>query len=563
MSPTAPNVTDEEATHPTLLTQTSTSTTQDSSMLQQDSWRNSTTSQPRSTYSSPMTTQSTHTDESSEVCQGLLVRVEVDNIGSEEIRLELLSKPTAYDYVRSFISSLRDDLLRRAGRGAGYISRLVESRVHAFNLGSETESLPFNAHFLAGAFEMLAEGTCDKLLVRARFDLQPPSQGEENAQNAVVRQLKSLAKDKHALRAAIPYSSIESVLSISTISKVFADAGAPPLPYDDLREIHTRGLRLLAISLLSGCPDEIQSFLELWKRGIFDDSLPLKRREFPLSLGDEVFDALDQAQRVVLRPFRLLWNNTGVPDDFWIHLASNSKENELPWSNRTVAATGGSSIVYRVGLPSALHSLAGSFRPRLAVKTLVESKRDQFENELRVLKCFSGNSNPHMINLLMAYEQGAHFNLVFSWAESDLRTFWRNNKPSRSLSEALWMSRQLEGITAALASLHGANCKPEDRDKPLGRHGDLKPENILYFRGSTSGGLGTFVIADFGLSRCSFVPGRPEQCPTKLPRTPAYAAPEGLLAASYDIWTLGCVFLEFATWLLLGQEEQHKFNKAR
>lgn len=68
---------------------------------------------------------------------------------------------------------------------------------------------------------------------------------------------------------------------------------------------------------------------------------------------------------------------------------------------------------------------------------------------------------------------------------------------------------------------------------------------------------GILVIADFGLmafhrgqSR-SLVPG------AKLHGTPTYAPPEWQLnyqvSRSYDIWSLGCVYLEFITWLVVRQ----------
>lgn len=72
---------------------------------------------------------------------------------------------------------------------------------------------------------------------------------------------------------------------------------------------------------------------------------------------------------------------------------------------------------------------------------------------------------------------------------------------------------------------------------------------------------GILVIADFGLMafhRCqsrSLVPG------AKLHGTPAYAPPEWQLnyqiSRSYDIWSLGCVYLEFITWIVVRQPIFH------
>jgi serine/threonine protein kinase len=52
-----------------------------------------------------------------------------------------------------------------------------------------------------------------------------------------------------------------------------------------------------------------------------------------------------------------------------------------------------------------------------------------------------------------------------------------------------------------------------------------------------------------------------------VPVSPTYRAPEydvaKMVSQSYDIWTLGCVVLEFITWYLLGWEEVSRFSQKR
>lgn len=89
----------------------------------------------------------------------------------------------------------------------------------------------------------------------------------------------------------------------------------------------------------------------------------------------------------------------------------------------------------------------------------------------------------------------------------------------------------------------------------FGRHGDLKPENILWFKpDGVSDDRGTLKISDFGLTRFhrSADGQHREQRHTPTYRAPEYDLNRGISTQAYDIWSLGCVFLEFITWYLHG-----------
>lgn len=111
---------------------------------------------------------------------------------------------------------------------------------------------------------------------------------------------------------------------------------------------------------------------------------------------------------------------------------------------------------------------------------------------------------------------------------------------------------------------------PEENndDKDCGRHGDIKPQNILWFSQENNiHGHGVLKISDFGVTMFH------SELTTKvLPEkvrgvTQSYAAPEYELGNSvsrpYDIWSLGCIFIEFITWALLGFEGVQEFRAKR
>lgn len=121
----------------------------------------------------------------------------------------------------------------------------------------------------------------------------------------------------------------------------------------------------------------------------------------------------------------------------------------------------------------------------------------------------------------------------------------------------------------ALASLHGF---PESRDNSVGNvpssapmlHADIKPKNILCFQVE---GQETFhlKVGDFGFSK----PVAPDLHleSDNLPPIKTYRAPEQdveeLISLKSDVWCLGCLFLEFVTWSLVGWQGIQSFSDKR
>lgn len=167
--------------------------------------------------------------------------------------------------------------------------------------------------------------------------------------------------------------------------------------------------------------------------------------------------------------------------------------------------------------------------------------------------------------------------IVSPWAGlGNLREFWEQDKTNparRNLTPHFlrWMFIQLCGLTNAVKSLHSV---PGSKDS--WRHGDLKPENILCFED-----IGTLpakeylpcvlVIADVGLTRHHTTATQERKNETRTKSgTFMYEPPETELdqnqkkgrSRRYDIWSMGCIYLEFIIWLLYGFSELENFNRA-
>lgn len=97
------------------------------------------------------------------------------------------------------------------------------------------------------------------------------------------------------------------------------------------------------------------------------------------------------------------------------------------------------------------------------------------------------------------------------------------------------------------------------------RHGDLKPENIL--RSTVPGTIvGTLRVSDVGLARRHVLVTTNRRFPSSTEfGTTAYEPPEAVIMKNaprsrlYDIWSFGCIALEFVVWLVYGQTGWDKF----
>lgn len=206
-----------------------------------------------------------------------------------------------------------------------------------------------------------------------------------------------------------------------------------------------------------------------------------------------------------------------------------------------------------------------------------------------MLKKFSGNAHQHLVSLLVTYEQFSRFYLIFHWAEADLENYWKEVNPSPNLDykTVTWIAQQCEGIADGLTKIHRyrshywktqkrppleacddkfsreaspdppADMQDHAMEELYGRHGDIKPPNVLWYQDTDPEKMGTLKLADFGLAEFNANYSKSFKRKSKVITTPSYRPPEcdlkdGFIGPSYDIWTLGCLYLEFITWLLGG-----------
>lgn len=283
---------------------------------------------------------------------------------------------------------------------------------------------------------------------------------------------------------------------------------------------------------------------------------------------------------------------------------------------------GGNSEVWKVRIHDAHHNFQNlntgiPNNPYFAIKKLKSKDDEAFRREVRNLQRLHNAEHPNLLTLLATYKYQGYYHLVFPWADGDLRRLWQSTpNPQSGKEEMRWLASQCASIASALKSVHagaeswmngntatgadGPNGQQRMAMNKYGIHGDIKPENIFIFSkgqqqksfkalamgppnrtddttASTSSSdrssrspspssiTDEFIIGDFG-SGAFYDPSLgpdPLRQITVTYRPPEYDTKLKPVSRAWDVWGLGCTYLEFVTWFLLGPSGLTEFAKRR
>ncbi|KAG8168310.1 hypothetical protein KVR01_003999 [Diaporthe batatas] len=349
----------------------------------------------------------------------------------------------------------------------------------------------------------------------------------------------------------LPRNTLEEILTERTIESLL-------LERDETSQIHrntivgdTARIKLFAILILLKKTKRLGEMIRL---GISDDRLPLSDNVYESSHRRyEFVDRFLKKQPLVAVP---AWDFTS--DDIRVEEYTVMYHN-MPFLKKENLSRGAQGTVWKVEIHHAHFTgrRTGSDRwecfqkgPEFAVKEF--SKKEEFEQELSALTKFNSSETKHrhLIRVLAAYSQGRTYFLILPLAKGDLVEFWRKN--DRELNDPLWLLQQCRGLTDGLYNIHeGRSLR--------GRHGDIKPPNILWFIDESTR-ENRLVLSDFTLMRFHEQGSKTETLVHSVGRTRTYRAPELdavlshniRISQKYDVWSLGCVFLEFISCHLVG-----------
>ncbi len=230
--------------------------------------------------------------------------------------------------------------------------------------------------------------------------------------------------------------------------------------------------------------------------------------------------------------------------------------------------------------------------PLVAIKRLFSREEKDFEQERKMLVSLTEKNHRHLIKLVTTYKFNGRYHLLCPMAKANLRDYWKVTPLREKDKSYLWALTNIAGIASGLNLIHNFKtlhpAAPDktnptiSQDRPswkfrmtlapneefFGRHGDLKPENILWITDTEAiNDAGVLQISDFGLGRFHRFESKSKADPKTINGSPTYVPPELPLerpiSREYDIWSLGCIFLEFVTWLLEGQDGLDDFSDAR
>ncbi|KAH3919720.1 hypothetical protein HBH56_017910 [Parastagonospora nodorum] len=445
----------------------------------------------------------------------------------------------------------------------------------------------------------------------------------------LIRDLEAWIREKRVAsseprRLFLPIDQLERCMTAGNIKLQLRHAGVREDVETLSASLIMRGKssrqRIFAILCMIELSAQIGAFI---KAGIYDTDLPFIIKEnkvySEVTEGSERYlkarlalkpaiwrtiycEAFETHQGEISPPiFKLTWAanekvlHFSLKDELVLPFMEVKEASQEGTVNGSTEWEGGTSFVRKVKIHAAHYNahpdMAAKNDTYFAVKELKvvhDSKKNRSykqDREAVALKRFHDKSHPHLIRLLATYTYRNHFNLIFPWADGNLKEFWEKRFPDLGMARedpniVKWISAQILGLSKALKLIHYCEideANPQgltaDELKRLhGRHGDLKPENILWFKDhksvSDQAVTGVLQIGDFGfadfhskdsrsLVRRSAVNGVTE----------TYSAPEfdvtRQVSPQFDIWSFGCILLQFVVWYMYGWRGIEGFSSER
>ncbi|KAL5336637.1 kinase-like domain-containing protein [Aspergillus crustosus] len=196
----------------------------------------------------------------------------------------------------------------------------------------------------------------------------------------------------------------------------------------------------------------------------------------------------------------------------------------------------------------------------VAVKRMFHES--DYKAEQKVYEELGSSSHPNLINLLFTYRKDDENHLVFPWANGSLKDYWEKcPNPCLSSKDLIWALQQMVGLASGLAFFHDF-INPTTGKPRFGRHGDIKAQNILFFAEEN-----VMKIADLGLAKIHGRDSRSNVPPHTVIVSPTYSPPEAArkypVSRKWDIWSIGCLYLEMMTHLILGSNAIGEFSMQR
>ncbi|KAI1741256.1 kinase-like domain-containing protein [Xylaria scruposa] len=402
-------------------------------------------------------------------------------------------------------------------------------------------------------------------------------------------------KNDHTRPRFYPQALLQHILTRQVLSREIESLGRLDAAEKDLveRVLGSGGpssdtyIKVFAILKVIDQLERLPAFI---REGISDQQLPLycdrnqqddnlfygkSRKPLPGDLlSDYGRSSFDREQYGMIVPF---FDDQSQPYDLvWAHVLPLYEVARTDASATPSQLQGGFGVVSKISIHPLCHNFCSALdaldvpeeEMYFALKRFHENDPASFEREIQMLRRFNRTKHSHIVTLLAAYTHCGENYLIFPWATHDLQMYWKKVRPTPDAGDVKlvqWICHQAWMLVQAVSRIHklDEDEKIPEEERLYGRHGDLKPENILWYK--SRHGLGKLVISDMGLSKTHRYQSKTYIPDKKVPATGRYRPPEldyedGLLGRTFDIWTLGCIFLEMLNWLHGGYEQLAKME---
>lgn len=191
-----------------------------------------------------------------------------------------------------------------------------------------------------------------------------------------------------------------------------------------------------------------------------------------------------------------------------------------------------------------------------------------------MLKVLANHPKTDIVPHITSWSQSEEHFILYPEARYNLRQFMQDvDRVGFTKDEVLWFLRQLRSLALAIDHVHhlkhptNTDRSPRE-DAYWGCHFDIKPENILVFE-KVPGYHSRFKITDFGVGifHAAGNKGKHSVLTSEAHGTVTYFAPDkessGNVSRPFDMWALGCVYLELMLWLFGFFEGRDGFSTAR
>ncbi|KAF5568943.1 serine threonine kinase [Fusarium phyllophilum] len=386
-----------------------------------------------------------------------------------------------------------------------------------------------------------------------------------------------------------PEGSLEDIITMGSVLSAICDARETPNSIDPETFKNTViytvaiGKKLFSILVLSTLEGE-----GLWhamdffnKNNICDKDLPLEESYFR-DLSKHLYElgSQDNTESTDLADLRRKEHRyLGLIDHFCIHhqwkfcapVFSSEEtpevrhENEkciLPFTKKCTKMdedSYGQAIKYRI---HRRHLVSNDMTQNPVYITVTRlSFEPMWQDELGKLKRIQALNQRHIVKLITTFRQGEEDFYFISEASDggNLKDFWKTFPRVLTANLVRSVTEQLYGLVYASFEV-GLTTALFERTATI-NNDNLNPENILWFKEGSGLGhkIGTMKTCHQSAAT-AFVSGLRQSDPLYTP--PEQGAGQwNMMFPRDDMWSMGCITLEFVIWLLYGCEGLRKFHQ--